>query len=624
MKTISPGKLVYWRDEPVIVLELKGFSEAIIRIIDDGKIEIARVTDLSIKLRGPEQNSDYLLAQDKEWDLAVERYEVIKPLLDKSNRTENDVKLIAQQQGNGATTVYRWLKRFEETGLVSSLLRQERHDRGNKKLNQEVEELIETQIHNNFLTQERPSVLKLFRLIKAECMANELPVPHKNTIYARVNRLSEKERIKKRLGYKAAKQRYQPVTGKFPGADYPNAVVQMDHTPVDLIIVDEKHRLPIGRPFLTSAIDVATKMISGFKVTLDPPSASSVGLCAAQAIMPKESWLAKRNIDAEWPIYGKMAKIHVDNGKDFRSNMLKRACQQYGIILEWRPKGQPNFGPHVERAFRTFMQEVQTVPGTTFSSVKDKVDYDSEGKACMTLNELERWFTIFVVYCYHHRPHKGINEIPPINCYTEAIFGDKDQPGIGLPTAIEDEDTLRLDFTPYIERTVQRHGVVIDNISYYSDVLRKWIGATDLSDKSKKRKFIFARDPRDISTVYFLDPDTKRYAPIPYLNVAHPSISLWELKAVTKSLKDDDRYAVDEETIFKGVQKMREVETQAIEKTKLAKQHRANEKRKRRMAERRNNWTVEHAAKPMKVSQDVLQNIDIADDIQPFSDVEIG
>mgnify|MGYP000014678842 CR=1 FL=1 len=37
-----------------------------------------------------------------------------------------------------------------------------------------------------------------------------------------------------------------------------------------------------------------------------------------------------------------------------------------------------------------------------------------------------------------------------------------------------------------------------------------------------------------------------------------------------------------------------------------------------------NNWTVEHAAKPMKVSQDVLQNIDIADDIQPFSDVEIG
>ncbi|MFP3467911.1 transposase, partial [Leifsonia sp. SIMBA_070] len=65
--------------------------------------------------------------------------------------------------------------------------------------------------------------------------------------------------------------------------------------------------------------------------------------------------MAKHDIAAEWPIYGKMQKIHVDNAKEFRGNMLTRACQQHGIILEYRPKGQPNYGPHVERAFRTFM-----------------------------------------------------------------------------------------------------------------------------------------------------------------------------------------------------------------------------------------------------------------------------
>ena len=27
----------------------------------------------------------------------------------------------------------------------------------------------------------------------------------------------------------------------------------MDHTPVDVIVVDERHRLPIGRPYLTVA-----------------------------------------------------------------------------------------------------------------------------------------------------------------------------------------------------------------------------------------------------------------------------------------------------------------------------------------------------------------------------------
>lgn len=626
MKSITPGKLVYWREKPVIVLELKGFNEAIIRSVEDGSTNIAKVTDLTLNLIGQnnKHQSKHLIAEDKEWDVALDRFDVIKPLLDKPNRTENDVRKIAKKNGKGITTIYRWLKRFEETGLVSSLLRQARTDKGDKKLSTEVEELINIQIENEYLRQERPSVLKLYRIIKAECIKSDLPVPHKNTIYARVRKIEDKELIKKRISLKAAKQNFQPITGRFPGGDYPNAVVQMDHTPVDLIVVDEINRLPIGRPYLTIAIDVATKMISGFKVTLDPPSASTVGLCCAHAIIPKENWLAKRDIDAEWPIHGKMEKIHVDNGKDFRSNMLKRACQQHNIILEFRPKGQPNYGPHVERAFRTFMQEVHDLPGTTFSSVKDKLDYDSEGKACMTLAELELWFTVFVVYCYHHRPHKGINSIPPIKLYTEAIFGDKNKPGIGLPEAVNDEETLRLDFTPYVERTIQRQGVAIDNIQYYSDTLRKWIGAKDEQDRSKKRKFIFARDPRDISVVYFFDPDTNRYAPIPYLNISHPAISLWELRAVMKSLQENEHFIVDEDSIFKGIQKMRDIEANAIEKTKLAKQHRANEKRKRRMAERRNNWSTELNIPQQTVEPKSEDEDELLDDIEPFTDIELS
>ena len=626
MSTLVPGKLVYWKGQPVVILELKGFSEAIVRDINTGSTDIVRVAELTINLESLNNHSQgrHLVAEDKEWSLALERFEIIKPLLDKHARTESDVRKVASEHGKGAATLYRWIKRFEETGLVSSLLRQERADKGDKKLPKEVDELINAQIEKEYLRKERPSVLKLFRIIKAECIQTDLPVPHKNTVYARVRKLEDKEAIRKRISPKAAKQKYQPVTGRFPNANYPNAVVQIDHTPVDLIIVDEAHRQPIGRPFLTIAIDVATKMISGFKVTLDPPSASTVGLCCGHAILNKESWLAKRDIDAEWPIYGKMEKIHVDNGKDFQSNMLKRACQQHNIILEFRPKGQPNYGPHVERAFRTFMQEVQTIPGTTFSSVKDKLDYDSEGNACMTLAELELWFTVFVVYCYHHRPHKGINQVPPIKLYTEAILGDSSKPGVGLPAPIEDEETLLLDFTPYVERTIQRQGVQIDHIYYYSDVLRKWVGAKDLNDKSKKRKFIFARDPRDISVVHFFDPDTLRYAPIPYLNTSHPIISLWELRAATKTLQEDDRYIVDEDLIFKGIQKMRQIESEAIEKTRLAKQQRASEKRKRRMAERRNNWTVESRKTEEAINSEIEIEDTLGDDILPFSDVEVG
>ena len=623
MKTIAPGQLIYWKGRASIVLELKGFSELVVRDIETSKTEVAHLNDITLKL-SPTTSTNSLLVDNKEWDLALERYEVIKPLLMMNPRTAEHVQKVASQHNKGIATVYRWLKLYEETGLVSSLLRQKRSDNGTRKLDNEVEELVENFIRQHFLKEERISVVKLFSLIKHECQKLDLQTPHKNTVDARIKQLEKREVVKRRLGTKTAKQKYDPKTGFFPGADYPNAVVQVDHTPVDIIIVDEEHRQPIGRPFLTICIDVATKMISGFKMTLDPPGSSSAGLCISQAILPKENWLARRDIDAEWPIYGKMQKIHVDNAKEFRGDMLKRACQQHGIILEFRPKGQPNYGPHVERAFRTFMQEVQDLPGTTFSNVKMRLDYNSEGKACMTLTELETWFTVFVVYCYHHRPHRGINDIPPIKLYSEAILGSKDKLGIGLPQPIEDEETLQLDFTPYIKRAIHHHGVEADYIFYYSDVLRKWIGTNDKDNPTKSRKFIFARDPRDISHIYFLDPDTGRYVPIPYLNTSHPAISLWELKAARKLLQENDAYAVDEETIFRGVEKLREIEKKAIEKTRLAKQQRATEKRKRRQAERRKNWKVEHSVAP-KVSEG-NSNIDVdfdQEEILPFTDIEL-
>ncbi|WP_250460313.1 Mu transposase C-terminal domain-containing protein [Microbulbifer litoralis] len=626
MKTIRPGQLIYWRNEAAIVLELKGFSEVIIRTVDEKKTEIASIKDISLSPSSTVHSSQaaHLLAGEKEWDKAVDRYELIKPLLDKRGRTAEDVKIISDKAGKSITTIYRWINRFEETGLVSSLLRVERSDKGQTKLSKEVEEIIEIFIESYYLKRERPSVIKLHRLIKNECRELDLEPPHKNTVYARAREIDEKEHMRKRYGPKPAKQKYEPIKGQFPGGKFPNAIVQIDHTPVDVIIVDEEHRLPIGRPYLTIAIDVATKMISGFRMTLDPPSASSAGLCIAHAVMRKEHWLAKRDIHSEWPIYGRMEMIHVDNAKEFRGKMLERACKEYGIIIEHRPKGQPNYGPHVERAFRTFMKESHDLPGTTFSSVKDRMGYNSEGKACITLSELELWFTIFIVYCYHHRPHKGINSIAPIKLYQKYVHGTADQPGIGLPAPIDDEETFRLNFTPYVERTIQRDGVTIDRVKYYSPVLRKWVGSSDKNNKS--RSFIFARDPRDISIVYFLDPTTNTYCQIPYLNNTRPAISLWELRAVMKKLNEEEYNHIDENIIFEGIRKMREVEEEAIEKTRLARQQRASEKRKRRMAARRLGWEGVHPKKDNKHKEVAIDNDpgEEGEEIKPFSDIQLG
>jgi hypothetical protein len=83
-----------------------------------------------------------------------------------------------------------------------------------------------------------------------------------------------------------------------------------------------------------------------------------------------------------------------------------------------------------------------------------------------------------------------------------------------VPDRLRDETRLRLDLMPYEERTVQPYGIVMEGIEYYDDVLRPWINAVEPGDATGKRtrKFIVRRDPRDISVVYFFDPELTQYS----------------------------------------------------------------------------------------------------------------
>jgi len=56
---------------------------------------------------------------------------------------------------------------------------------------------------------------------------------------------------------------------------------------VDLIVVDEVTRTPIGRPVLTLAIDVHTRVVTGFYLGLDHPSILRAGVCVAQSVFEK-------------------------------------------------------------------------------------------------------------------------------------------------------------------------------------------------------------------------------------------------------------------------------------------------------------------------------------------------
>lgn len=123
-------------------------------------------------------------------------------------------------------------------------------------------------------------------------MRQQLPVPARNTVAARIAALHPGEVARKREGTDspAARSR-RSAGGTVPSIGTPLEQVQIDHTVVDVMVVDERDRQPIGRPYLTAAIDVFSRCVLGLVLTLEPPSAVSVGLCLGQVCCDKRPWL---------------------------------------------------------------------------------------------------------------------------------------------------------------------------------------------------------------------------------------------------------------------------------------------------------------------------------------------
>lgn len=575
---LEPGAEVLYKERRCRIKHVLDLDSVLVSDSKTNRVKQAKIADLKPvpSAQPTKPRADIHQIPDAAWQAAERKYEIIRPLLEISDRTLKDVESRAKEFGVHAMTLYKWIRTYEAQGRVTALQLNNRSDKGTSKLPKEVEAIITATIESEYLTRNPKSISRICGEIKSKCDKAKLPAPHCNTVRKRIDLLSDEVRVSRRRGRKAAAQQFSPIRGHFPGADYPLSVIQIDHTKVDIILVDDIHRRPIGRPWITLAIDVFSRMVAGFYVSFDPPGALATGLCIAHAILSKDKWLVKHNVASEWPCWGLPKTIHMDNAKEFRGNMLQRACKEYGINLEWRPVARPHFGGHIERLVGTLMKEIHTLDGTTFSNTRERGDYDSEKSAAMTLSEFESWLATYIVDVYHQREHKSIG-MAPIEKFREGILGSDDKPGTGLPEKIADEDRVRLNFMPFEERTIQNYGVAIDEIHYYHDVLRRWIGETDADNPKAKRKFMFRRDPRDISTIWFYDPEVMEYYPIPYRDTSHPPISLWEMREMKRQV-EESKVKVDERTIFEAYERMRAVEAAAHGKTKAAR--RAEQRRK--------------------------------------------
>lgn len=577
LQTFAPDTEAICRGRPCRIVRAISASSVSVIFTDSGEMKVVQVSQLHDPVSEPcrlPKHPDAVSPQDME--IAEKRFQIIKPFLVGKWKYEV-LNPVAEDAGVSIRTIQRWIKKYKETGMVSALA-PARPKKRTKRLSKEVEAIVADVIEREYLARQKKNVKKVIDKINQVCRAAGLTAPAALTIRRRVNDLNLEEATKRREGKKKARDKFQPVTASFPGADCPLAVVQIDHTPMDIIVVDDVHREPIGRPWLTLAIDVFSRMITGYYLSLDHPSAFSVGMCLRHSILEKNLELAELGIDGSWDLWGKMSSVHADNGKDFRSELIKSACLEHGISLQWRPVKTPHWGGHIERMLGSVLKEIHALPGTTFSNVQERGSYDSEKTAIMTLQELRQWLLQWIVGVYHQRIHSGL-DMSPLAKWELGILGDGEkQAGSGIPGVHPYPERLRLDFLPYTERTVQRGGIVWDHIAYYSEEIRHWIGA---KKNGASRNFKIRRDPRDISELFFLDPDRNDYITVPYLDKSHPSVSLWEWNAAKKHAQETGQSKLNEEAIFAAWERMGEIAENAAKETKRTRRE-AQKKRERR------------------------------------------
>jgi hypothetical protein len=98
----------------------------------------------------------------------------------------------------------------------------------------------------------------------------------------------------------------------------------------------------LGRPWLTVAIDCASRLIVGFYLSFDPPSANSALQCLRIGVLPKDQLLAQyQDISTPWPACGMWVTLVLDNGMEMHGKRLLAAATELGIHIQFCPSRQP-------------------------------------------------------------------------------------------------------------------------------------------------------------------------------------------------------------------------------------------------------------------------------------------
>lgn len=425
-------------------------------------------------------------------------------------------------------TVVRWRNKYHKNGEDIFVLVEQHGNRGNRRERyaKEVTEIVEEVIDQHYMRREPQTIVDLHaiavtqvrRANKLLIASEQLAEPSKRLVRRLIGQIPAFDIAVAQKGQLAATRLFRAKLNHIV-THHALERAEIDHTRLDLFVISDKDYLPLGRPWVTICIDSHTRCILGLYVGFESPSYLTVAKCLKHAILPKVN-LRKDypEIVNEWQAHGVMEQLVVDNAFEFHSIPLEKASFSFGIEIIFTPRKTPWFKGKIERFNGTMNKGLSHgIPGTTFSNIFEKDDYDPAKHAIITLSELRLILHKWIADVYHQKPHRGLDGVPPAVVWANSISDEN----IPLPHNPELFDALLGRSIP--DKKITNKGIELNGLLYNSVELlelRRQLGDTFEAD--------IRIDEGDIGHVYVVLPKNNDYLKVPALNFAYANcLTFW-------------------------------------------------------------------------------------------------
>jgi len=295
------------------------------------------------------------------------------------------------------------------------------------------------------------------------------------------------------------------------------------------------------------AIDAYSGFPCGVYVGFEPPSYLAVQNCLLHCILPKQDCQKIYGTKHSWPVYGLPETLIVDNGKHYICRHLENSCGQPGINVEEMPVKTPWFKARIERFFRTNNTGlIHSLPGTTFSNIIERGDYDSQKYACISLDGFMELLHVFLLDKYAQEWHDGIGGSGGIPA---KLWEENLQSGF-IPCLHEDARGLRFILYPGEYRTIQNTGIDFESLRYQHTSLTPIRSRLEKKKKVSKGKKDDEKEeqsednlvhikynPADLGTIYVYDDEKHTWLDIPAIDQKYSKgLSIWKHRIIRKYL----------------------------------------------------------------------------------------